>query len=221
MVMPKSTILVGELIEYTKSQFGDRSNVQINDGDIIRWLNMGAIEISAKNSVIQASATTDGITGEAAYTLDFMTNVIRIEDVFYGNQKLQPMDKSTFREDLQQMVNEQGQPLYWYIWANTMRIWPVPTVVETITIDYIARPDSVHTSGEYLPIPDLYYEQLCIFVLSKAYELDEDQEKSNTQRSLFENKLLEKNDLEKSMSGAFPVIKEDIYSAYAAWDGWY
>jgi hypothetical protein len=55
--------------------------------------------------------------------------------------------------------------------------------------------------------------------MSKAFELDEDLEKSTSQRSLFENKLMEKNDLEKSMNGAFPIIQEDSGSAYYAWSG--
>lgn len=224
MVMPDSTILVSELIEYVKRQFGDESGIQVTDSDIIRWLNMGTIEICAKNSVIQGTASTAGTANTGSYDLsDFVPNIIRIEDVYYGNKKLQPADKSTLQDGIQNSAGETGDPVFWYMWANTLRMWPVPNVDGTLQIDYIRRPDIVTNGGQYLPLPDLYYEQMCLFVLSKAFELDEDLEKSTAQRTLFETKLTEKTDLEKTLSGAFPVIKDDVHSAYYAADaadGW-
>lgn len=221
MVMPSSSIYASQLIEYTKRQFGDEAGIQINDSDIIRWANMGAIEICAKNSVIQAVASTSGVVGQLAYELDFASDIIRIEDVFYGSRKLDPVDKSTFRENIQNAVGDSGEPIYWYTWANSIKLWPVPNKADTLTIDYIKRPNVIVSGADKLPLPDLYYEQLCFFVMSKAFELDEDLEKSTSQRSLFENKLMEKNDLEKTMQGAFPVVQEDVGSAYYSWAGWY
>jgi hypothetical protein len=220
VVAPKSTVTVSQVLDYIKRQFGDESNIQITDSDIIRWINMATLEIGAKNSVIQAEATTAGTAGTLSYDLDFIEDIIRIEDVFYGSAKLDPVDKSTFRETVQNEVTASGTPIYWYAWANTIKMWPVPNKDDSLTIDYIKRPDRVTGPGDYLPIPDLYYEQVCLFVMSKAFELDEDVEKSTAQRSLFENKLLEKNDLEKTMAGSFPIIQLDAGSAYAAWDGW-
>jgi hypothetical protein len=219
MVMPSSSIYASQLIEYTKRQFGDEAGIQINDSDIIRWANMAAIEICAKNSVIQAEATTNGVAGQLSYDLGFANDIIRIEDVFYGNIKLDPVDKSTFRESIQGDVGSAGQPVYWYAWANSIKLWPVPDKDDFLIVDYIKRPDIITSGVDKLPLPDLYYEQMCFFVMSKAFELDEDLEKSTSQRSLFENKLMEKNDLEKSMNGAFPIIQEDSGSAYYAWSG--
>jgi len=219
--MPSSSIYASQLIHYIKRQFGDEANIQINDADIIGWLNMGAIEICAKNSVIQAEATISGSVGQLSYDLDFIPDVIRIEDVYYGDQKLDPVDKSTFRETIQTSVGESGTPIYWYAWANSIKLWPVPNKAAILTVDFIKKPREVSNGGDKLPLPDLYYEQLCLFVMSKAFELDEDVEKSTAQRSLFENKLMEKNDLEKTMSGAFPVVQADAGSAYSAWAGWF
>lgn len=221
MVMPSSTIYASQLIQYCKRQFGDEAGIQITDSDIISWLNMAAIEICAKNSVIQGEATTAGISGTVSYELDFMPDVLRIEDVYYGSKKLDPVDKSTFLETIQRSVGEGGDPIYWYTWANSIKLWPVPNKDESLVIDYIKRPNVVGSGNDKLPLPDLYYEQMCLFVMSKAYELDEDNEKSTSQRSLFENKLLEKNDLEKTMSGSFPIIQADAGSAYMAWAGWF
>lgn len=220
MVMPNSSILVSQCLEYVKRQFGDESAIQINDSDIIRWINMATTEIGAKNSVIQAEATTAGTAGTLSYSLDFASDIIRIEDVYYEGRKLDPVDKSTFRETIQNSVAESGEPIFWYTWANTIKLWPVPTRDGPLVVDYIKNPNRVSSGNDYLPLPDLYYEEICLFVMSKAFELDEDAEKSTSQRSLFENKLLEKTDSDKSMSGAFPVIVMDPGSAYAAWDGW-
>lgn len=220
MVMPSSSILVSELVEYVKRQFGDESSVQVTDADIIRWLNMGTIEICAKNSVIQAEATTTGVIGQIGYELEFASDIIRIEDVYYGSSKLAPVDKSTFRNSVQNSVGEAGPPVYWYTWANSIKLWPVPNAVDVLTVDYIKRPNQVSNGGEFLPLPDLYYEQMCQFCMSKAFELDEDLEKSAAQRNLFEDNLMEKTNLDKTMAGSFPVIGDDLGSAYAVWDGW-
>lgn len=215
MVQPVSTITLGELTTFVKRQFGDESGVQIIDSDIARWVNMGAMEIVAKNRVLQATATTPGIIGTGVYDLTLiMPDVISIEDVSYGGYTLEPTDNSGIKKLLGTASTDTGRPLFWYIWANNLKFWPVPTTAETISIDYIKRPSIVSIASDLLPLPDVYWERLCNFVLSKAYELDEDVPNSSNQRRLFEDKLTEMTGIQSSMAGSFPVVREDFAGGY-------
>lgn len=224
MVIPLATITLGELQTFIKRQFGDESGVQITDADITRWTNMATTEIVAKNKILQATATTAGAAGQAVYNLsDIATDMIAIEDVSYGSgQSLQQTDNSGIKKLLGGSTAEAGLPQYWYTWANGLKLWPVPNTAETLTIDYVKVPARVSGSGDVLPLPDVYYERICNFVLSKAYELDEDSTNSANQRRLFEDKLTEMTGLDETQVGTFPVVREDYEGGYYLGneDGW-
>lgn len=215
MVMPTATITLGELQTYVKRQFGDESGVQIQNTDITRWVNMGALEICSKNKIIQATASVAGTIGQKDYALgNLATNIIAIDNISYGDNSLEMTDNAGIKEIVGKFVGDAGYPVYWYIWANNIKLWPVPTTAETLSIDYIAAPAAVTSPGDLLPLPDVYYERLCQFVMSKAYELDEDGANANAQRKLFEDKLTEMTGMDETRAGSFPVVRDDVMGAY-------
>jgi hypothetical protein len=215
MVMPTATITLGELQTFVKRQFGDESGVQIQNTDIARWVNMGSLEVVSKNKIIQATASVMGTAGQPSYSLgDLATDIIAIENITYGTKSLRMTDNSGLKEIIGSYINDSGAPEYWYIWANNIKLWPVPTEAELLSIDYIKSPGKVSSPGDLLPLPDVYYERLCNFVLSKAYELDEDVSNSGAQRKLFEDKLTEMTSLDETRAGSFPIVRDDFYGGY-------
>lgn len=215
MVAPISSITLGELQTYVKRQFGDESGVQIDDSDIIRWVNMATVDICAKNSVLQATASTDGVIDQRSYDVGtLLAQAIKIEDVSYGSRTLEPTDKSGIRKLFGTEQDSSGTPVYWYTWANQIMLWPVPNTAETLSIDFIQRPADVSGAGDLLPLPDIYYEVICNYVMSKAAELDEDQSKSTSMRRLAEDKLTEMTDIGNTMAGSFPVVRDDFEGGY-------
>src|SRR5947209_16265475 len=52
----KSLLTVADMIAQVTRQFGDEANVQINNTDIIRWINMGLVETARNNRVWEKTA---------------------------------------------------------------------------------------------------------------------------------------------------------------------
>lgn len=223
MVIPASTITLGELQTFAKRQFGDESGVQITDVDIARWVNMGCVEICSKNKILQGSASVTGTIDQGTYDLSTIAlDMIAIEDVSYGGRSLEQSDNSGIKKLLGTSTAESGGPLYWYTWSNAIKLWPVPTTAELLSIDYIKVPPKVSGAGDLLPLPDIYYERILNFVLAKAYELDEDPTNSANQRRLFEDKLTEMTGVDETRAGTFPIVRDDYEGGYYLGneDGW-
>src|SRR5947209_16061498 len=51
-----SAFTVANMVSQITRQFGDEANVQINNTDIIRWINMGLVEIARNNRVWEKTA---------------------------------------------------------------------------------------------------------------------------------------------------------------------
>lgn len=51
-------MLVSEIATRVKRQFGDEAGAQIEDADILRWVNDAMIDIARTNNLLQISATT-------------------------------------------------------------------------------------------------------------------------------------------------------------------
>lgn len=212
MPAPVATKTVGNLITDIKRQFGDEASVQITDADIIRWINEGAMEVISKNPIKQAIATSSSVVGQRNYSLP--TDIISIDTVMYDDIPLTATSLSDMKEQAGSYQTVTGVPLFWYMWANTIYLWPEPAEVKTISIYYVQAPTGVTNAADLLPIPDRYYSRLRDFCMSRASELDEDTASSMAQRKLFEDKLTEMSNAENVQQGGFHVVRDDYDSAY-------
>ncbi len=52
-----------------KRIFGDEAGVQITDSDIIRWIDVGQLEILKNTQILKATSTSDLIAGQVVYSL--------------------------------------------------------------------------------------------------------------------------------------------------------
>lgn len=210
MVAPLATLLVSDAITHVKRQFGDESGVQIIDSDVIRWVNMAQREIISKTHFLKATASSMVVSGQQTYTLP--ADIVDIEAVQVGNFVLQRTTFSDAVGTMQMSAMNSGSPVYYWEYAGSINFFPVPNnSTDTLTIYYACVPIQVTTASNLLSIPDRYFEPLCNFVLSKAYELDEDLQGMNAQRVMFEQSIQNLKEAENEVNGAFQVITEVGY----------
>lgn len=210
MPTPQATRTLGDVFSYVKRQFGDESGVQITDADITRWVNQAQVEIVNKNPMIQATATQTAVVGQQTY--DVPPDMIQLESVFVDSMILEQSNFETIRATMGMGANiEQGIPLYWYVWNNKIYLWPTPSEAKTIEVNYSRLPTRVTAQSDFLGVPDRYYDRICEFAMSKAYELDEDWSAYQVNRQQFEDKLLEATNADKNNIGAFPVAYDGDY----------
>jgi len=209
MPTPTAIHTLSDVMTFVKRQFGDESGVQLTDPDIIRWVNQAQMEIVNKNPMIQAVATQSAVANQQTYSIP--PDMIQIESIMYDGNILEPQSFESIRTELGADNNTKGTPLFWYTWANQIYLWPIPTDTKQISVNYSKVPVSVALTSDPLGVPDRYYDRVCEYVMSKAYEMDEDWPANQVSRKMFEDKLTEATNAEKNMIGSFWVASDSEY----------
>lgn len=204
------TKTAADVATYVKRQFGDESGVQIDDSDIFRWLNAAQLQLVAKIAPIKAKGTTDIVAGQKVYDIAGLS-VHQTESVHYQGNYLPGISFSDAEQRIVTLESsdDTGAPAFWYEWAGQIYLYPVPAISITggLEIFYTKMPTNIVLGTDLLSVPDKFFEAVVAWVLSKAYELDEEFDQANTQRQVFDNQILEQNGEElRSMNITYPVI---------------
>ena len=96
--------------------------------------------------------------------------------------------------------------------AGQLVLYPAPDNTGTIiTIYYRGLPPSMSNPGDYITVPDKYFDALVTFVMSKAYELDEDWQPQQVQRQQFNQNITSLKEESSASSGDFFVVTDAPY----------
>lgn len=194
------TRLVSEVMTAVKRQFGDESGVQLEDSDIIRWINDAQDIIVSKNKMLKAKSATPAVIAQAAYTFP-SERIHQIESIHFRGFRIPNMsfaeaEETIFSADPQQLAS--GMPVLWYEWAGTFTFWPSPDTTDNIELYYTQRPLPVTSSAGLLSVTDKYYQDVVRFVMSQAYEMDEDLGNSQAKTAQFEASLNDMSEDERT-----------------------
>lgn len=217
MTYGAKTRLVSEVITAIQRQFGDESGVQLENTDIIRWINDAQDVIVAKNKVLKAKSTTPAVAGQAAYTFP-SENIHQIESIHFNGYRVPNMsfveaEEHIFQSDPQAIAL--GDPLLWYEWAGTFTFWPAPNSDANIDLYYTQRPVPVVNVTDVLSVPDKYYQDVVRYCMQNAYEMDEDMASSQAKGQQFDASLNEKSEEERTAQN-MTYDKITVYEDY----GW-
>lgn len=206
-----STKTLNDVFEYVKRQFGDESGVQLVEDDVIRWTNLAQLEIVSKTTMLQATAYAN--LAASTSPIQAPKDTIQIEMVTWSGRTLKAIDMTGAINHMG-VDGAFGDPIYWTFWANSIYIVPVPTVAGDLWIYYIAQPANVLTKTDLLSIPDRYFDKVLMFVMSKAYEMDQDWPGHTAQRQQFETEIASMQLAERNAQGSNLSIRdvdEDLY----------
>lgn len=218
MPLSTPTRLVSDVRRNVQRAFGDESGVQLEDSDIIMWINDAQDEIVKRNRINKAKSSTVSVAGQPSY--DFSTlgvTIMQIEALHYNGSRLPNM---SFAEAEEQIIGygsnppSNSQPVLWYEWAGAFTLWPAPVTVAAIDIYYTAQPTRVAALTDKLTLPDKYYNDIVAFVLQKAYEMDEDWQGAQLRQQQFDASLSAMGEEERSgQQMTYPgVTVLDFYS---------
>jgi hypothetical protein len=131
---------------------------------------LGRLHRALKLPSLDARATVSTVAATASYSLpaDFVT-LHDDEAILYGTDVLEPVDISEF----DQTVAASGQPRYFALSENLIRLYPTPNAVYVLTMRY----RSVQTLTADADVPVLATDQqasLAWFARAKLYLLTDD-----------------------------------------------
>jgi len=209
--MPYSapTRTVGEAKQYIKRVFGDESGAQLEDADIIMFINVALDEINNRNHVLKESTTMSvNQPGRADYTFPDK-RILQVEALLCNGQLVRNVSYSHALENFIGGTDiAAGQPLYWWEWGGKFTFFPAPGEGSTIQLDYTVRHQPVTNDDDAkLPLPDKFYGDIISKVLEQCYELDEQVDLAKQQAEKFASSLNAKNDEEReAQQMTYPVI---------------
>lgn len=174
--------------------FGDESGVQLEDADILMWINDAQDEIVNRNRILKGTSSTVSAAGQQSYTFP-SARIHQIESIHYGGSRLPNMpfaqaENHVIGQGLE--LSQQGEPELWYEWGGRFSFWPTPATSQSIVLYYTLRPERLTTLDSVLSVPDKYYQNVVNYVLRSAYEMDEDWQASQAKQQQFDASL---NDL--------------------------
>lgn len=192
------TKTVQDVIRQVQRKFGDESGVQLENADIIMWINDACRAIVSENRILKVTATTPLVAGQADYNLTGLANPIyAIDSLLIDGQRVGNMNVAQAEESITQydpQSLEQGFPQFWYEYGGVVTFWPVPNFAGTITIRYTAWPAAISLVTDVLPVPDDCFEDVCNYVLKQAYEMDENAQMAQMKAEEFSTSLLKRGE---------------------------
>jgi hypothetical protein len=179
------TRTVQEVIDYTERVFGDESGAQLEQADLIMFINNALDEINTSNRVLKESVSFPAVSGTNVYTFPDR-RILQMEAILFDGHLVRNVSYAHALENFigvdQTTAYSETGPLYWWEWAGKFTFWPIPGE-GTIQLDYTVRHQPVTGSAldAVLPLPDKYYTDVLAIVLRQAYDLDEQPELAGVQ----------------------------------------
>ena len=85
--------------------------------------------------------------------------------------------------------NDSGQSVWWTFYAGTLRLYPVPSAVLTMYMDYIKNLTELADNGNSTDVPEKYEGVIIDGVMAEAYKFDKELGDFTSQYQLYQQGL--------------------------------
>lgn len=200
-----------DVIMDVKRTFGDESDTQIDDSDIIRWINRAQFEIVMRTPELGAAVmVTDLIGGMADYPLTVtVPTILTVQSIHINGRPVKHLQFQEAEEILMKGPDVSvGVPNFWYERAGVVTFNPVPqdTITNGLKIYFNKRPEDITSSSQPLSVSDHYYNSIVNFVLEQAYLLDENTQLASAVSSKFDQGVIMMKERTATQSDYYPYI---------------
>jgi hypothetical protein len=191
-----------EIIDRTRRMVGDTNKAQIEDDDIINWINDAVEELNFKLQLNQVVATTDLIAGINKYSLP--SDMYTIYSVKCNGVVLEPMNKESYTYIQDQTDNI---PPGYYMYDDNIEVFPVPTAAKTkgLVVMYLEVPDRVNFQSDCPKISSEYHSRIVDYCTAQAFMLDGDRDSYTMFLNRYNNLTYYQTDLQDG--SRYPIIK--------------
>lgn len=200
--MANGKYTVDDIVTRVQRTFGDESAVQVQDADIIRWINDACREVVMQHeNLLMAEQKIDSTVGVRSYAAPadcYTINTIMYRDSddeqasFYALRYLSNPQMTQLADGWHGDDYGNGTPQVFSRNAdNTFVIHPAPDVSrnEAILVRYAKYASDVTSSLDEIPIPAYYHMYVLDYCLMKAYEMDEDWEAADRKATVVQSTI--------------------------------
>lgn len=177
-------MIVSDIITRVRRIFGDEAAVQVDDADIIRWINDGQIEIIKHNDgALQKTSLIDLVATQAQYTMPTDLMILRALRYKYSDmlsfsalkyKNMQQFDDAIDGWD--GTLYTTGHPQFFTMYEGKVILFPIPdqSLVSGIKVLYNQKPTDVVATTDALALPLIYHNTVMKYCMWQASLLDED-----------------------------------------------
>lgn len=192
-------MITSDVITRVRRTFGDEAAVQVQDADVIRWINDAQVEIVKKNdAALQKTATVDLVAGTSTYALP--TDLLILRSLRYKFPDMEAYARLSYKS-IQQFDEEidgwdgtlysSGHPYLFSKFENNVTLFPTPdqSMVAGLKVIYNFEPTDVVLNTDPLALPLIYHNTIVSYCLWQASLMDEDHEVAVMYNGQFANDM--------------------------------
>lgn len=210
-------MIVSDVITRVRRTFGDEASVQVQDADVIRWINDSQIEIVKRNdSALQETSLINLVANQATYTLPVDLLLLRALRYKFSNMLSFNRIKYASMQQFDEIVDGWdgtafgiGAPVYYTMDKGQALLFPAPDQSATggLKVLYNKRPTDVVLTSDALSLPLIYHNTVFQYCMWQASLLDEDHDPAIMYQSNFMDDIRElSNNDTKEETNTYPVI---------------
>lgn len=171
-------LTVADITKRVQRQFGDEDFAQIQQSDVINWVNDAMREIANQNDLLQKQGTASTVANQTQYTLP--TDILNLHRVAYLGFALRPISVEEADELItgnSQSITQgypTGTPSHYWIFAGKINLFPAPDTAVTsgLILNYTRQPAPVTSTTDTPELPAQYDNRIVEYCLGQAFELD-------------------------------------------------
>ena len=205
-----------DIIKRVQRTFGDDAGTQVQEEDIIRWINDAQREIAVQAHLLETLASIDFTPDGSLNTVAMPPNLLELTSVHWvdsSNNKTILRRVSFAQAESDYMNSDTSDiPVVYWTFARTIYLWPTPVAAGTVYYYYTREPDEVTNSDTTLVLPVSYHNRIVEYCLKQAYELDENTEMMGAKGQEFTNNLATQANAESQLNPSrYPTVTVDPY----------
>jgi hypothetical protein len=200
--MPNGLYTVADIMQRVRRSFGDEAAVQVEDQDILNWINDACREIVMQHeNLLQTSGVIDSVAGQEFYTPPadcFTINLIMYRNSsdanasYYALRYVNSAQMTQWADGWRGNDYGTGVPKF-FTRADDGKfaIFPAPdsSLIGAIKVVYARYAADVVNSASVIDLPAYYHSTVDHFCMMKAYELDEDWPSADRKAQLMQSTL--------------------------------
>lgn len=210
-------MIVSDIITRVRRSFGDEAAVQIQDADIIRWINDAQIELVQRNDeALQKTAFVNLVANQATYTMPTDLLILRSLRYKYADMLSYSFIKYKNMQEFDAVMDGwdgslygPGNPMFFTRYEGNVILFPTPDRSQTngLKVLYNRAPVDVVNSASSLDLPLLYHNTIVKYCMWQATLLDEDNEVAVMHQNNFEANSAQLSNREiKDVNSTYPTI---------------
>lgn len=214
-------MIVSDVKTRVRRKFGDEAAVQIDDADVVRWINDAQRDVVMKNeTVLQTTSLANAVANQQDYSLP--ANLLVLRSVHFklnGQPSYYRLEGMSFNEFDEQVNGWEGTlygastPTVYTTYGGVIKVFPIPVSSGTsnFKLYYSRQPVDVVLDADTIDLPLAYHNSVVDYCMAQAYEMDEDWASANSVSASYDTKVrLNKEREEWGNHEFFPRINVQI-----------